>query len=72
MTTLTEQIKNKAIQEYREYAEEAQSLAFRISQYVDDYGEISPYDVGGADLEKMKFLCKELHKLTDFIDGKGE
>ena len=61
-----------AIESYINELNRAKKAIKRISQYLEDNGEVDPEKVHWADTGSMTDIASTLSKIKDFIDNTGE
>jgi hypothetical protein len=58
----------QAVNRYLVHLERATEAAARISQYLDDHGEVSPDDIHWGHTGSMDHLASQLEGLVNMID----
>lgn len=61
-----------ALDEYIFNLDKAREAVDRISQYLDDSGEVAPDDVNWGHASSMEDLARQLADMRDKIDKTGE
>ena len=62
----------KAVDGYVRQVGRASEALDRLTQYIEDHGEIGPDEINWGHVGQMAHLVGQLTELVDQIDGKGE
>ena len=63
---------SRVIERYLAHLNTASQALERLSQYIDDNGEVAPDDLDWSHVGSMEYLASQLVMLQDMIDGTGE
>ena len=63
---------SRVIERYLTHLNTASQALERLTQYIDDHGEVGPDDLDWSHVGSMEYLASQLVMLQDMIDGTGE